>query len=194
MTVANLRGSGATSPFGVSVEFSGGASHVSGTAVNPSTGNGTVTATVDATNLATGTYSLQVKNPGALSSNALSFNVTPGVPHLTSLTPNSAPMQETPVSVAVLGSNFASPDSSDNGGSAIHIFSATVTDFRIPALHNCTAALAPCVSVTDAQHMTAFVDSRMAPPGTYSVQVWNPGSANPPQKSPETLSFTITPG
>ncbi len=203
MAVANLRGAAGVSPFAIAVEFSGG-TPVTSVSVSRQTGNGTVTATISAAGLATGTYTLKVKNPGAVSSNALSFNVTPGLPHLTSLTcsapspacasPTSAPMQDAPVPVNIVGSNFAKPDAADNGGSAVHIFSATVTDYRIPALHNCTAALAPCALVVDAGHITAYVDTRAAVPGTYSVQVWNPGSANPPQKSPETLSFTVTAG
>jgi hypothetical protein len=137
-----------------------------------------------------------VQNPGTgtLPSNALSFNVTPGEPHLTGLSPPGAPMQETPVTVTISGSNFARPDSTDNGGSVVHIFNATVTDYPIRSLHNCTAALAPCALVVDAGHITAYVDTRAAVPATYSVQVWNPGSANPPQKSPETLSFTVNAG
>jgi hypothetical protein len=194
MAVANLRGTGASSPYGVQVEFSGAASPVTDPTVSTRTGNGTVVANIDTTGLLTGTYTLKVKNPSALSSNALAFNVTPGVPHLTGLSPLSAPMQDQPITIAVTGNNFAKPDSSDQGGSSVHIFSATVTDFRIPSLHDCSATKAPCVRVDDATHMTAYVDTRMAPPGAYSVQLWNPGSANPPQKSPEILTFTITAG
>jgi hypothetical protein len=41
--------------------------------------------------------------------------------------------------------------------------------------------------------MTVHLDTRGAVPGTYDLEVWNPGSLNPPQKS-NTLpgAFTIT--
>jgi hypothetical protein len=167
--------------------------------VSNATGNGTITATVSGAGLLNGGgYSLTVTNPNAGPSNPLSFNVTPGVPHLTSLDRTSAPQQDTPVTVNVVGSNFAMPDTLDNGGSSIHLFSASVSDYRIPSLHDdpatgptCTSAKAPCARVIDASHMTAYVDTRAGVPGAYSVQIWNPGSANPPQKSPETLTFTI---
>jgi hypothetical protein len=83
---------------------------------SPPTG---ASASLDLTGLDTGVYALSIVNPGAAASNAVSFTVTPGQPHLVSVSPTSAARQDTPVTVTLQGSNFAKPDANGNAASQV---------------------------------------------------------------------------
>jgi hypothetical protein len=194
MTVANLRPLASGSPsFGVTVKFSGASA-----ALTPSLVSGTtVQATVNTTGLQTGTYTLQVTNPnGAADSNSLAFNVTPGVPTVSSVSPTSAPMQDAEVLVTITGTNFSRPDLSGNGGSTVHASSTTlgITDWAIASFRDCTVAHPlPWACVTSATQVQVHLDTRAGVPGAYDLAVWNPGGPTPPQKSNTlTGAFTIT--
>jgi hypothetical protein len=136
----------------------------------------TVTASLNLAGKNTGTYALQVVNPGASPSNALSFNVTPGPPTLSSVSPGSAPRQDTPVTVTLTGTNFAKPDAGGTGGSAVHISAPElgVTDYTVPAAR--TTVMSPT-------QILVSLDTRIGVPGEYDIAVWNPGGPTPPQKS-----------
>jgi hypothetical protein len=136
----------------------------------------TVNVTLNLAGKDTGGYSLQVLNPSASPSNALSFNVTPGAPTLSTVNPTSAARSDTPVTVTLTGVNFARPDAGGTGGSSVHI-SATdlgVADYTVPS------ADTTVVSPTQIQ---VRLDTRNGVPGAYDVSVWNPGGPTPPQKS-----------
>jgi hypothetical protein len=195
MKVVNLRPSGSSSPYGVKVRFSGAGADIVPSSVTP--GTGTVVFTLSSAGLQTGTYSLQVVNPLAQASNSLSFNVTPGAPTLSSLTPTTAPLQDAEVVITLTGTNFATPDASDNGGSTVHISAAAlgVTDYPIASSNLPVAQLTlPYARVLSSTSIAVHLLTLDAVPGSYDVAVWNPGSANPPQKS-NTLAgaFTVTP-
>jgi hypothetical protein len=136
----------------------------------------------------TGTYTLAVVNPnGAAPSNTISFNVTPGLPTVASVSPGSAPQQEARVPVTLTGTNFAAPDASGAGGSVVHISSAAlgIADQPIPTADT---------TVVSPTQIRVMLDTRSGVPGTYDVSVWNPGGPTPPQKSNVLpAAFTITP-
>jgi len=136
----------------------------------------------------TGTYTLAVVNPnGAAPSNTISFNVTPGVPTLASVSPTSAPQQDARVPVTLTGTNFAAPDASGAGGSVVHIACPAlgVTDQPIPTADT---------TVVSSTQIRVMLDTRSGVPATYDVAVWNPGGPTPPQKSNVLPgAFTITP-
>jgi hypothetical protein len=196
MRAANLRPSGGASPYGIRVRFNG--AYVTPSSVTPATG--TVVASIGTVGLQTGTYTLQVTNPnGAADSNPLSFNVTPGMPTLTpgGVSPITAPIQDAEVVITLTGTNFATPDAGDNGGSTVHISAPSlgVTDYAIASSGKPVAQLTlPYARVLSATSIAVHLDTRDAIAGSYDVAVWNPGSLNPPQKS-NTLSgaFTVTP-
>jgi hypothetical protein len=134
--------------------------------------------------LETKVYALSVVNPnGALPSAPYNFTVFPGAPTLgsvacTSVTgappgctsATSARLQATPVPVRVLGTNFARADAAGNNGSQLRISSAAlgVVDFLVPLA---------AVTVTSATQLDVQLDTLLAVPGTYDVQVWNQGGA-----------------
>jgi MYXO-CTERM domain-containing protein len=206
LTATNLRPlpSGDLPAKGIRALFNtGGASvTIAPTGVNitsaPS-GTGTVTISVDTRALDTGNYTLQLANPdgaarigGATPSNALSFNVTPGVPTVSGLcligpsgcAPNpQVPRQDDPVYFKLTGTNFAKPDASGVGGSSVHVSAPSINleDYAIPA-----ATPAACASAATQPVGTACIlspteirvkfDTRTGIPGAlYSVAVWNPG-------------------
>jgi hypothetical protein len=166
----------------------------------------------------TGTYAFRVRNPrGATDSNALSFNVTPGMPTVTAVcrlvgsacagtNPTSATQGPTPVPVRITGTNFAKPDAGGNGSTVM------VTADILPGWENgpCPADpdLTPLqfvpvpgtVQVRSPTEIVVQLDTLSAVADTtYYVAVWNPGGSPPPQKSngcaaPTTLpAFTILP-
>jgi hypothetical protein len=192
LTVGNLR----PPTSAVRVVFSGAAGQIT-----PTVSGNTLSFTLSTAGLDTGNYTLQVANPsGAPLSNSLSFNVTPGLPGLTSLTPASAHLQDAPVIVTLTGTNFAKPDASDNGGSSVHISSTLlgITDFPIYSTNKVEGSgagqvLPPYARVLSATQLVLHLDTRVAVPGTYDVAVWSPGGATPPQKSNKLAgAFTIT--
>ena len=173
LTAVNLRPDPSPAPhYGIKVVFNG--QDWTPTAVNA--GTGTVTVNLSTVGANTGTYGLQLRNPVAVASNSLSFNVTPGPPTLSSLTPSAAPQQETPVTITLTGTNFAKPDGSGNGGSIVRVSAPElgVTDYPIPS----TSTI-----VDSPTSMRVQFDTRTGPPGAYDVSVWNPGGPTPPQKS-----------
>jgi hypothetical protein len=95
-------------------------------------------------------------------------NVTGGPPGCT--TASSAALQGTPVPVRVVGTNFAKPDAGGNNGSQLRISSAAlgVVDQPLPS---------SAVTVTSATQLDVRLDTLLAVPGTYDVQVWNQGGA-----------------
>jgi hypothetical protein len=92
---------------------------VSQPTVSWSPATGTATASLVLTGLDTGVYPLTLVNGGAQPSNAVSFTVTPGLPHLTTVAPASAPRQNAPVLVTLTGTNFAKPDANGNAASQV---------------------------------------------------------------------------
>jgi hypothetical protein len=158
------------------------------TVVPTSAAGTTVAVSLDLRSRDTGTYTLAVVNPsGAAPSNTISFNVTPGVPVVSSLSRASAPRQDAPVEVILTGQNFAKPDASGNGGSVVHISSVALglADMAIPT--SATTVVSPT-------QIRVMLDTRTGVPGTYDVAVWNPGGETPPQKSNVLAgAFTITP-
>ncbi|MGC3997330.1 MAG: IPT/TIG domain-containing protein [Anaeromyxobacter sp.] len=150
-----------------------------------SSGTGTVTVQLSTVDLDTGTYTVQVRNPSAQPSNALSFNVTPGQPTVVTVTPSSAVQSDTPTLIVLTGTNFAKPDASGNGGSIVHVASTAlgILDFALPA---------SATTVVNSKRLEVRFDTRTGVPGTYDVSVWNPGGPTPPQKSNSlTGAFTI---
>ncbi len=151
--------------------------------------------------LDTGTYAFTVLNgwvapPGtarATESNALSFNVTPGVPTLSTVSPSSYPLSSpTPlVTVTLTGNNFAKPDASGNGGSIVHILAPAlgIPDYAIPAADT---------TVVSRTQIRVQLDVRDGLPGAYDVEVWNPSLPTTTPPAPQrsnTLAggFTIAP-
>ncbi|MFY3744294.1 MopE-related protein [Anaeromyxobacter sp. Red801] len=176
LTAANLR-----PPLsGVRVIFTGAAAELVPTATTATS----VTVSLSTVGLDTGTYALQVRNPGAAPSNALSFNVTPGAPTLAAVSPASARQSDTPVTVTLTGTNFAKPDASGTGGSAVMVTSELMPGWPgAPAFQ----AVPGTVTVESPTRITVQLDTRAAyaaPGGTaYHVAVWNPGGPTPPQRS-----------
>jgi hypothetical protein len=176
LTAANLR-----PPLsGVRVIFTGAAAELVPTATTATS----VTVSLSTVGLDTGTYALQVRNPGAAPSNALSFNVTPGAPTLATVSPASARQSDTPVAVTLTGTNFAKPDASGTGGSTVMVTSELMPGWPgAPAFQ----AVPGTVTVESPTRITVQLDTRAAyaaPGGTaYHVAVWNPGGPTPPQRS-----------
>jgi hypothetical protein len=149
---------------------------------------------VSLTSLETGTYAFTVANGnGATESNALSFNVTPGKPVLSSISPASYPLSSPNpnVTVTLTGDNFAKPDASGNGGSIVHI---SCPALGIPD----TAIPASVTTVVSRTQLQIQLDVRNGIPAAYDVTVWNPSLPPPapstPQKSdPLPGGFTIAP-
>jgi hypothetical protein len=164
----------------------------------------------------TGTYSFRVRNPrGATDSNALSFNVTPGLPTVTSVcrlvgsacagtNPTSAPQGPTPVPVRIVGTNFAKPDAGGSGSTVMvtaDILPGWPNQCPAPGVTPLQFVPAPgTVEVRSPTEIVVQLDTLSAVAGTtYYVAVWNPGGSPPPQKSngcgnPALLpSFTILP-
>jgi hypothetical protein len=82
---------------------------------------GAATARLDLTGLDTGVYSLALQSAGAAASNAVSFTVTPGMPHVASVSPATVTRQDAPVLVTLGGSNFAKPDANGNAASQVMV-------------------------------------------------------------------------
>ncbi|MFT3917083.1 MAG: MopE-related protein [Anaeromyxobacteraceae bacterium] len=181
LTASNLR-----APFDqIRVVFDGQALVPTSTPVgSPPT---TVNVSLVLTGKNTGTYNLAVRNAGATDSNTITFNVTPGQPTLTSVSPTAAPRQTNKVKVTLTGTNFAKPDALGNGGSAVHISNAAigVTDFAVPKTDT---------TVVSATSIEVMLDTLAAIPAKYDVAVYNPGGPTPPQKSNVlTQAFEVQP-
>jgi hypothetical protein len=179
LSAVNLRPSGSGPSYGIKVAFSGSGTELTPSNVNVTnavSGAGTVTVSLSTVNLNTGTYSLQIRNPnGAALSNAISFNVTPGQPTLSSLTPPTA-SQAGVVEIKLTGTNFAKPDASGNG-SVVRVSS---TELGIVD-HAIDSASTNVMSPTE---IRVQFDTRDAVPCyPFDVSVWNPGGPTPPQKS-----------
>jgi hypothetical protein len=169
------------------------------------TASGLKVANLSGVSLDTGVYSLVVVNPGAASSNALSFSVTPGLPTLTSVSPATAQQQNALVPVTLTGTNFAKPDATGGGASTVMVAGYDGTG---APLTNGFVPVPGTVTVASSTQIQVQVDTRSGVPGTYYIAVWNPGTppfagGAPPQKSncpslsctPTTSlpSFRITP-
>jgi MYXO-CTERM domain-containing protein len=177
LTAANLR-----LPLSeVRVLFSGIATPL----VPTGTTDTTVTVSLPLAAIDTGTHALSIVNPyGALPSNEISFNVTPGMPTLVSLTPAFAVQSDdpavNPAVVTLTGTNFATPDAGGNGGSIVHIAAPELglADYAIPAADT---------TVVSQTELKIRLDARTGLKGVYDVTVWNPSAptSNPPapQKS-----------
>jgi hypothetical protein len=129
----------------------------------------------------TGTYAMQVVNPSsAAPSNAISFNVTPGLPTLGSILPASAPQDDTPETIVLTGTNFAKPAANGAGGSVVHIAAPElgIPDYALPSADT---------TVVSSTRIEVRLDTRTALPGRYDVSVWNPSAPTTvppaPQKS-----------
>ncbi|HVO21605.1 MAG TPA: MopE-related protein [Anaeromyxobacter sp.] len=175
LTASNLRGTAANTL----VLFTGPGS--TALSIPPSSLSGTtVVATLPLTGLDTGVYALAIQNPSAGSSNQVSFTVMPGQPTVTSVTPGCAVQSDTPVTVTVTGTNFALADAQGNQVSQLMYSADGSTWSTVPAT----------VTVTDASHLTAVLDTRSAVAGTtYSIAVWNPPG---PMKSNSDRTFTVS--
>ncbi|HET6924097.1 MAG TPA: hypothetical protein VFI16_13200, partial [Anaeromyxobacteraceae bacterium] len=114
-----------------------------------------------------GTFAVTVVNAGAQPSNSLGFTATPGNPTLASVSPSACVMQgAAPVVLTLTGTNFAKPDAGGTGGSTVHAASAAIPDYVVPGA---TVASSTSISVS--------FDSSTAIPGSYTLQIWNPGPA-----------------
>jgi MYXO-CTERM domain-containing protein len=209
LNVANLR------PGAVTVRFSATGAELPASAVNATA----VGATLDLRGLASGPYTLQVRNPGgAALSNPVNFTVTPGPPALTSVactavpaqcpTASSAAMQVARIPVTITGANFARPDVTGANGSTVHLFAncTPVVDASNQVTGCTPTGVVPAipdraldqtysqVTVVSATQIDLLIDTTAALPTTYSFWVWNPGGSPAPQRSNQLLdAFTITP-
>jgi hypothetical protein len=114
----------------------------------------------------TGVYGISVRNPGAVTSNEVSFSVQPGTPTLTSVTPSCVFQREEPWALTIAGTNFALPDAQGNPLSQLMYSPDGTNWYPAPAT----------VTVVDHDTITASFDARNAPPNTtgYRLSVWNP--------------------
>ena len=127
----------------------------------------TASATLDLSGHDTGVYGISVRNPGAATSNEVTFSVQPGTPTLTSVTPSCVFQTNEPWALTIAGTNFALPDAQGNGFSQM-MYSVDQTNwFPVPAT----------VTVVDHDTITASFDARNAVPNAtgYSLSIWNPG-------------------
>jgi MYXO-CTERM domain-containing protein len=148
----------------------------------------------------TGIYPVVARNTGAADSNSMAFAVTPGVPSITSRSPTTAAQGAGVVTVTITGTNFAKPDASGSGGSQVVAWNTgTLSDGTtqiIPASTPINVANLTGTTVTVVSNTTIVISldprSVLATTSPYTIQVWNPGGATPPQKS-GTTTFTVTP-
>jgi hypothetical protein len=70
----------------------------------------------------------------------------------------------TPETLTLTGTNFAKPDAGGTGGSTVHAASAAIPDYVVPG-----------VTVVSSTTNSVSFDSSLAIPGSYTLQIWNPG-------------------
>ena len=215
LNVANLRPPSS----GVTVVFSGQVNELATASVNATT----ITTQLNLSNLASGPYTLQVKNPNvALPSNPANFTVTPGMPTLIGVACTSVPptvgaqcadathaaQQLNRIPVTITGTNFARPDVAGLNGSTVHLFAnCTPVLDASNQVTGCTCnGTVPCLpdraldlaynqmTVKSATQIELLIDTTAALPTSYSLWIWNPGGSPAPQRSNQLLdAFTITP-
>jgi MYXO-CTERM domain-containing protein len=138
----------------------------------------------------TGLYQIVAANAGSGASNTLSFSITPGPPTIVgSPSPASAKQSSTPTPVTLTGTNFAKPDASGNGGSQVVAWNTALGITAPIVLPSASVQVVDYDTIIVTLDTLSVVASATNP---YTIQVWNPGGATPPQKS-NTTTFTVTP-